>query len=258
MESKIEEIKIEINKDLKPRADFHFDSLQSILSTDVNAAILSTEKKIYHCSSDLRAKKYVLGLQGLTVLQGYYKAYVNHIPICITPDILWMLIIQGFSRHIDLNSERLRNKLVQFEGKKTLSVDGDEKSIDDITKEGWERTFKEFVEKIRKNAGGLMINLLTPCFTTTTPTIQVASQIAIMSAFKNYFKFVRMFGGCGFPYIKLQGTLLDYIQLKFKIEGLIGYEIDDWVNELIVIVDKIIETKQGKIDNNLRLWDKRF
>lgn len=248
MESKIEEIKIEINKDLKPRAKFEFDSLQSIFSTDINAAILSTEKKIYHCSSDLRAKKYVLGLQGLTVLQGYYKAYVNHIPICITPDILWMLIIQGFSRHIDLNSERLRNKLVQFEGKKTLFVDGDEESIDDITKEGWERTFNEFVEKIRKNVGGLMINLLTPCFTTTTPTIQVASQIAIMSAFKNYFKFVRMFGGCGFPYIKLQGTLLDYVQLKYKIEGLIGYEIDDWVKELIIIVDKIIETKQGKID----------
>ena len=248
MESKIEEIKIEINKDLKPRAKLDFDSLQSILSTDINAAILSEEKKIYHCSSDLRAKKYVLGLQGLTVLQGYYKAYVNHIPICITPDILWMLIIQGFSRHIDLNSERLRNKLVQFEGKKTLFVDGEEESIDDITKEGWERTFNEFVEKIRKNVGGLMINLLTPCFTTTTPTIQVASQIAIISAFKNYFKFVRMFGGCGFPYIKLQGTLLDYVQLKYKIEGLIGYEIDDWVKELIIIVDKIIETKQGKID----------
>ena len=99
-----------------------------------------------------------------------------------------MLIIQGFSRHIDLNSERLRNKLVQFQGKKTLSVDGNELTIDDITKEGWERTFNEFVEKIRNNGGGLMINLLTPYFKTTTPTIQVASQIAIMSAFKNYFK----------------------------------------------------------------------
>ena len=164
-----------------------------------------------------------------------------------------MLIIQGFSRHIDLNYEKLRSKLVQFEGKKTLAVNGDEDSIDDITKEGWETTFNAFVEKIRENVGGLLINLLTPCFTTTTPTIQVASQIAIMSAFKNYFKFVRLFGGCGFPYIKLQGTLLDYVQLKLKIQGLIGYEIDDWINELIVIVDKIIETKQNNIDKNF--WE---
>ena len=31
------------------------------------------------------------------------------------------------------------------------------------------------------------------------------------------------------------------------------YEIDDWVNVLISIVDKIIETKQGKIDKNF--WE---
>ena len=189
MESKIEEIKIVINDSLKPRSEFQFDSLQSILSNDKYARVLRVEKKIYHCSSDLTANKYVQGLEGLTTLQGYYQAYVKHIPICITPDILWMLIVQGFSRHIELNSERLRSKLVQFEGKKTLFVDGDEESIDDITKEGWQRTFNEFVEKIRKNVGGLMINLLTPCFTTTTPTIQVASQVAIMSAFKSYFRY---------------------------------------------------------------------
>ena len=62
-----------------------------------------------------------------------------------------------------------------------------------------------------------------------------------------------MYGGCGFPYIKLQGTLLDYMQLKLKIQGLIGYEIDDWIKELIIIVDKIIETKQGRIDT--RFWE---
>ena len=130
---------------------------------------------------------------------------------------------------------------------------GDEENIEDITKKGWETTFNKFVEKIRENVGGLMINLLTPCFTTTNQAILVASQIAIMSAFKSYFNYVRLFGGCGFPYIKLQGSLLDYIQLKYKIQGLIGYEIDDWVNELISIVDKIIETKQGKIDKNF--WE---
>ena len=253
MELKTEEIKIQINKNLKPRAEFNFDTLKSNLSLDKHAAILHTEKKIYHCSSDITEKKYVMGLEGLPTLQGYYKAYVNHIPICITPDILWMLVVQGFSRHIDLNSERLRSKFVQFQGKKTLVVDGDENSIDDITKEGWEKTFNEYVEKIRENVGGLMINLLTPCFTTTTPTIQVSTQIAIMSAFKSYFNYVRMCGGCGFPYIKLQGTLMDYMQLKFKIQGLIGYEIDDWVKELLIIVDEIIKTKQGKI--NTKFWE---
>ena len=75
--------------------------------------------------------------------------------------------------------------------------------------------------------GESIINILTPSFSTTTPIIQESSQIAIMSAFKNYFKFIRMFGGCGFPYINLQGTLDDYQKLRNKIESLLGYEIDD-------------------------------
>ena len=51
-------------------------------------------------------------------------------------------------------------------------------------------------------------------------------------------------------YINLQGTLNDYEELKIKIKNLMGYDIDDWVKELIIIVDKIIETKKGNIDIN--------
>ena len=253
MEAKIEELKIELNPELKPRGSFEFTTLDSniISEEDIeNAEILSTEKKIYYCSSKLNEAKYISNLEGHPVLKGYYQSYVNHMPVSINADILWMLIVQGFSRHIDQNAESLRNKLVDFDGKKALFVDGDELTIEEITQEGWERTFREFVEKIKENAGETMIKLMTPSFSTTTPTIQVSSQIAIMSCFKNYFKFIRFYGGCGFPYINLEGTLNDYEQLKNKVEKLMGFDIDDWIKELIIIIDKIIETKKGKIDVN--------
>jgi len=251
MEAKIEELKIELNPELKPRGSFKFTTLDSIIISDEdkeNARYLSTEKKIYFCSSKLNEPKYISNLEGHPILKGYYQSYVNHMPVSINPDILWMLIVQGFSRHIDQNAEKLRNKFVDFDGKKELTVDGDELTIEEITKEGWERTFKEFVEKIKENAGESMIKLITPSFSTTTPTIQVSSQIAIMSCFKNYFKFIRLWGGCGFPYINLEGTLNDYEELKRKVEKLMGYDIDDWIKELIIIIKKIVETKKGKID----------
>jgi len=251
MEAKIEELKIELNPELKPRGSFKFTTLDSIIISDEdkeNARYLSTKKKIYFCSSKLNEPKYISNLEGHPILKGYYQSYVNHMPVSINPDILWMLIVQGFSRHIDQNAEKLRNKFVDFDGKKELTVDGDELTIEEITKEGWERTFKEFVEKIKENAGESMIKLITPSFSTTTPTIQVSSQIAIMSCFKNYFKFIRLWGGCGFPYINLEGTLNDYEELKRKVEKLMGYDIDDWIKELIIIIEKIVETKKGKID----------
>ena len=251
MEHEIEEQKIELNPELKQRGLFEFTSLDSYLISDEDyesAKALSMEKKIYHCSSKLDEAIYVSGLRGHPILEGYYQSYAKHIPVTVSPDILWMLIVQGFSRHIDQNAEKLRNKFVDFDGQKTLIVNGDEWTIEEITREGWESTFAAFVELIKRNAGDSMIKIITPTFSTTTPTIQVSSQIAIMSCFKNYFKYIRLYGGCGFPYINLQGTLKDYEELKSKVEKLKGFDIDDWIKELIIIIDKIIETKKGKID----------
>lgn len=38
-----------------------------------------------------------------------------------------------------------------------------------------------------------------------------------------------------------------------KVEGLKGYFIDNWVNKMLFNINKIIETKQGKIDK--KFWD---
>ena len=251
IEHEIEEQKIELNPQLKQRGSFEFTSLNSCLISDEdykNAKALSMEKKIYHCSSKLDEANYISGLRGHPILEGYYQCYAKHIPVTVSPDILWMLIVQGFLRHIDQNPEKLRNKFVDFDGQKTLNVDGGELTIEEITREGWESTFSAFVELIKKNAGDSMVKIITPTFSTTTPTIQVSSQIALILCFKNYFKYIRLYGGCGFPYINLQGTLNDYEELKSKVEKLKGYDIDDWIDELIIIIDKIIETKKGKVD----------
>lgn len=249
-ESKIETLNIELNPELKERGSLKFTNLRPIFESDEQkgAVMFKIKKVIYYCSSDLDENKFISGLDKRPIIYGYYRAYVNHMPVSISPDILWTLIVQGFCRHIDQNAEKLRQKFVQFEGKKELVVDGNEWTIESITKEGWEYTFQEFVEKIKEQVGEDIINILTPNFSTTTPIIQVSSQIAIMSAFKNYFNYKRLYGGCGFPYIELQGTLDDYLQLKAKIEKLKGYDIDHWLKELIIIVDKIIDTKKGKID----------
>lgn len=252
MKSEIEEINIELNPKLKQRGALEFTSLRPIFLLDdrYTSLLLKTPKTIYHCSSNLDEAKFISGLEKHPIIEGYYKAYADHIPISLNADILWNLIVQGFCHHIDQNSEKLRDKFVQFEGQKKISVDGDEEAIELITKEGWENTFDEFVNKIKEHVGDNIINIFTPKFTTTNHIIQVSSQIAIMSAFKNYFQFIRMYGGCGFPYINLQGSLDDYLQLKVKTQALKGYDIDDWIQELIIIIDKIIETKKGKIDKN--------
>ena len=51
------------------------------------------------------------------VLCGFYEAYSIHYPIRIKPDDIWLLIVQAFSNHININSESLRKMFVNFDGK---------------------------------------------------------------------------------------------------------------------------------------------
>ncbi len=96
MANEIEEQKIELNPELKPRGSFEFTCLDSYLILDEekeSAQVLSMKKKIYHCSSNLNEAKYISGLRGHPILEGYYQSYAKHIPVTVNPDILWMLII---------------------------------------------------------------------------------------------------------------------------------------------------------------------
>lgn len=50
-------------------------------------------------------------------------AYVHHIPLILNPDHVWLVIVQGFAAHVKLNSEKLRDKFVKHDGKKTLEIE---------------------------------------------------------------------------------------------------------------------------------------
>ena len=51
-----------------------------------------------------------------------HLAFYEHYPISFSPDDIWITIMQGFALHVKQNSEKLRDKFVNFEGKKELVV----------------------------------------------------------------------------------------------------------------------------------------
>lgn len=195
------------------------------------------------------------------VLTAYYTAFLEHYPVIVSPDILWMLILEGFNRHVRLNSEKLKSKFVKKNDDKIVIVqqpNGD-KNINKVSAKRWGDIFTEFIEQSKEYIDGTVLHLFTPYFSTTTEDIEYSCQLSIMSIILPYVTFVKKFksrgvcGACAFPYIKLQGTLQDYKQLKLIVQGLKGYLIDDWLKQINLIIDKIIETKKGNIDK--KFWD---
>lgn len=177
---------------------------------------------------------------------GMYQAYADHRPFVLSPDMIWLLISQGFARHVNANPETLRKYFVDFSGKVTLVVNSDKDLLRDSS--DWEEIFPQFTAYIAEHTGEELINTLTSDFSTTTQIEKVASEITIMEAMEPYFEFVVMYIVCGIPEITLQGTTEDWQKILDKTRKLGDYDLKWWTNELEPILKEFVNASKGEID----------
>lgn len=186
---------------------------------------------------------------------GMFEAYANHRPFVLSPDMIWLLLSQGFAQHVNANAEALRHHFVDFEGKVTLIVRNDNISLEDPNSP-WESVFPEFTNQISQYTGNELIETLTSDFTTTTPTTKVASEITIMEAMSPYFEFIVMYVICGIPEITLEGTPADWQKVLDKANSLRKYELDWWIDEVEPLLKQFVNASNGKVKK--RFWRNMF
>ena len=198
-----------------------------------------------------KTKVYIKGISN--ILQGFYSAYENHLPIRLTPDIIWLLIVQGFAQHVNFNAEKLRDKFVNFENKKTLEVIISKyHSYKQMKSEDYENLFEKLTEQVKSYVGEELINTLDFNFSTSNKITKIVGYTSIMSAMKKYFHFTGFCHMCNFPYIILEGSLEDWENILKKVKELEKYDLKEWTEILETILKEIIETKKGKI--NKQFW----
>ena len=144
------------------------------------------------------------------ILFGFYRAHINHLPLIIKPDDIWLLIIQTFTNHVNENAKELKNLFVNFDGKKQLKVEYAINDIKDINKEILENFCEQINEKMKKFIGNSLIETLSPNFSTTTKDSEIVCKMTIMGTFKQFFEFQLAIIGCGIPYLILEATLDEY------------------------------------------------
>ena len=181
---------------------------------------------------------------------GMHCAFADHRPFVISPDAIWLLICQGFSNHVNNNSENLRHYFVNFDGKKTLTVLADDISLDNPSSP-WEKYFPSFTSKIASYVGDSLVAFLTSDFSTSTITTRTASQITVMASMKAYFDY-EMLITCGIPKVILEGTPDDWQRVIDGAQFLRQYELDWWVDEMMPVLKKIKRASEGEVDK--KFW----
>ena len=183
---------------------------------------------------------------------GMYDAYAEHRPFVLSPDMVWMLISQGFSHHINANPERYRDRMVDFQGKLSLAVESD-KPLEEAR---WDELIPQFAEEIKKNTKGTIAETIIADFSTTTSYEQIASEITLMETTKAYFDFVVIYAACGIPEITLLGTTEDWQKVYDKTMQLRSFDLAWWVDELKPILKQFVKASEGDVDT--KFWRNMF
>ena len=207
-------------------------------------------------SSTAKSDKLVLDSpKGLvtTVTQAYNK----HHNLILRPDDVWQAILTQFSFYVNSKAELLRDKFVDFKGKKQLVVQdiGNLFSVDH-----GELANRMVDEQITKNIKDpTVVDWLLPGFSTTAPNDRVAASVSVMSTLKAYFEY-KFELACGIPYVTLEGTPQDWKNLRQKLERLPTYDdprdklMTEWCALLAPVLDQFVLSAEGKPD--LAFWDR--
>ena len=174
------------------------------------------------------------------------KAYANHQSLVLSPDMIWLLISQGFARYVNAHPEELRPQLVEHDGKMDLVVITPEELL--TGNPDWEKIMGDFSDSIQKYTKGDIAKTITADFTTTTPVTRIASEITLMESVKSYFEYVVMYLACGIPSVTLQGTPEDWQLVLDKAKRLKPYGLTEWIEELEPILTEFVRTAKGKPD----------
>ncbi len=180
------------------------------------------------------------------LIDAVHLAFSDHRPLALSPDAIWLTIVQGFGYHLQENAEAFRGRVVSHRGKKELRV-----QTLSLEAEVWPQLISQLTDQIRDNSDPFLYESLSCEFSTTTPTIKTACQIALMEGYERYFEYI-MECVCGIPQITLEGTPEDWQRIRERVEVLATFDFEWWTSRLAPILDQFISTAKGTPD--LGFW----
>jgi len=179
------------------------------------------------------------------VIAAVDRAFMDHRPLCLSPDTIWLMIIQGVANHINANAEELRPRIVSHQEKITIQVRRDD-FVKGSPENPWSEIFHEFSVQIRDHVGA-SIELFVPNFSTTGPAERAAAEVVLLDAMQSYFEYeVRTL--CGIPTITLEGTHEDWKALAERVQGFKAIGLGSWLKVLAPILRQFVRASQGDVD----------
>ncbi len=177
-------------------------------------------------------------------------AFALHYPIVLSPDMLWLLVAQGFARIVNDDPEAHRRHFVEHDGKQLIAVRRDE-FVPDSPDNNWPGVFSEFSDKIRTHIGEENHASLVVTYSTTGAVELAANEIVLMDAMQSYCEYA-VLTLCGIPEVQLEGTPGDWAMLTERTANLgRRYECEWWTDQMAPFLGRVTACTTGCDDVDL-------
>jgi hypothetical protein len=173
-------------------------------------------------------------------------AFNQHYPLVVTPDSVWLTILNGLVHHIDTDPKGLRHHFVEHEGKLLLEVKVASPPLPNVPPEVWEYGVEKFSAQLMKHIGK-KADLIVCDFSTTEETDRLSSQIAMMGAMKHFFEY-KMYLLCGLNKATVTGTPEDWSNIHDRVHALSEFGLSWWTDRLEPIILELKRSCEGNPD----------
>lgn len=173
-----------------------------------------------------------------------HLAFAQHRELVLTPDAIWLLLVQALAQHVAAHAEELRPRFVSHDKKVEVVVrhDGIVRGDPDSP---WQEVFSTFSTAIREHIGPEKHELIVAKFSTTGPVEQSASEIVLMDVVESYIDY-ELVTLCGIPRIHLEGTSEDWRALRERACYLSEFGLESWVCALLPVLDRFVDAVEGR------------
>ncbi|MER7753615.1 DUF4419 domain-containing protein [Kitasatospora sp. NPDC097643] len=176
------------------------------------------------------------------LLRAVHQAFCAHLPLSLSPDVLWYAVVHEVAVHVRLDAQRYEGLFAPGGGGR-ITVPDDSLAGPEPD---WSRSIRLVREPLAEAVGAELVELFQPTFSTTTPDDVSTVLVALMDVVSPYYDF-RWTTLCGIPRIRLEGTAQDWALLAERVGGLAGrFEaLAPWFAELRPVLDEIAATAAG-------------
>ena len=205
----------------------------------------SPETKIFYAYSD-SISPFVKGRsQKSAFIDLVALAYARHYAMEISPDDIWLLILDGFRLHVKSNSDSLKDRFVGPNVDTSIKVQADGLTMES-THEEWFGVIADFFDNLQEKLPPETGAPLRTKFSTTSPIDYNISRSMIMAIASEYYTYTA-FTLCGIPKIKINGTKEDWSLLKDSFNKLASrLDMEWWSQQLNPILDEFVKIFDGQ------------